>query len=108
MTKIIEWDDRVKFKEQIEEKGMDGHVVLINKFIVEPDKAEQFLKDWTEFSSSFLLIIKFLFFYYKMNIILTQSFFRTIPINILNKTIFTKKVVIDIVSLIYHISKFVS
>jgi hypothetical protein len=48
MTKIPEWDDRVKFKEQIEEKGIDGHVVLINKFIVEPDKAEQFLKDWAE------------------------------------------------------------
>lgn len=48
MTKIIEWDDRVKFKEQIEEKGINSHVVLINKFIVEPDKVEQFLKDWTE------------------------------------------------------------
>jgi hypothetical protein len=29
MKKIPEWDDRVKFKEQIEEKGIDGHVVLI-------------------------------------------------------------------------------
>jgi hypothetical protein len=48
MTKISEWDNRVKFKEQIEEKGIDGHVVLINKFIIEPDKAEQFLKDWAE------------------------------------------------------------
>jgi heme-degrading monooxygenase HmoA len=53
MTKIPEWDDRVKFKEQIEEKGIDGHVVLINKFIVEPDKAEQFLKDWTEDAKGF-------------------------------------------------------
>lgn len=53
MTKILEWDDRVKFKEQIEEKGIDGHVVLINKFIVEPDKAEQFLKNCTEDAKGF-------------------------------------------------------
>ena len=53
MTKILEWDDRVKFKEQIEEKGIDGYVVLINKFIVEQDKAEQFLKDWTEDAKDF-------------------------------------------------------
>jgi Antibiotic biosynthesis monooxygenase len=56
MTKIIEWDDRVKFKEQIEEKEgiVDGHVVvLINKFIVEPDKAEHFLKNWAEDAKGF-------------------------------------------------------
>ena len=53
MTKITEWDDRVKFKEQIEEKGIDGHVVLINKFIVEQDKVEQFLKDWAEDANGF-------------------------------------------------------
>ena len=46
MTKITEWDDRVKFKEQIEEKGIDGQVILINKFNVDPDKIEQFVKDW--------------------------------------------------------------
>ena len=53
MTKIIEWDDKMKFKEQIEEKEIDGHVVLINKFIVESDKVEQFLKDWTEDANGF-------------------------------------------------------
>ena len=53
MAKIIEWDDGVKFKEQTEEKGIEGHVVLINKFIVEPDKAEQFLKDWSEDAKGF-------------------------------------------------------
>jgi quinol monooxygenase YgiN len=53
MTKITEWDNRVKFKEQIEEKGIDGHVVLINKFIVEPDKAEQFLKAWAKDAKGF-------------------------------------------------------
>lgn len=29
------------------------NVVLINKFIVEPDKAEQFLKDWSEDAKGF-------------------------------------------------------
>jgi quinol monooxygenase YgiN len=46
-------DNGVKFKEQTEEKGIDGNVVLINKFIVEPDNAEQFLKDWTEDAKGF-------------------------------------------------------
>jgi quinol monooxygenase YgiN len=53
MTKMTEWDNGVKFKEQTEEKGIEGHVVLINKFIIEPDKAEQFLKDWTEDAKGF-------------------------------------------------------
>ena len=43
----------MKLKEQIGEKEIDGHVVLINKFIVETDKVEQFLKDWTEDAKGF-------------------------------------------------------
>ena len=46
-------DDRVKFKDQIEEKEIDGQVILINKFNVEPDKVEQFLKDWAEDAARF-------------------------------------------------------
>ena len=46
MTKFIEMDERVKFKEQIEEKEVEDPVILINKFNVEPDKVEQFVKDW--------------------------------------------------------------
>ena len=46
MANFVEMDDIVKFKEQIEEKAIDGQVVLINKFNVKPDKVEQFLKDW--------------------------------------------------------------
>lgn len=35
MTKFVEMDERVKFKEQIEEKErIDGPVILINKFNV--------------------------------------------------------------------------
>lgn len=52
MTKIVEMDRRVKFKDQIEEK-IEGSVILINKFNVEPDKVEQFLKDWVEDANNF-------------------------------------------------------
>ena len=37
MAKFVEMDDRVKFKDQIEEKKM-GSVILINKFNVDQDK----------------------------------------------------------------------
>jgi hypothetical protein len=46
MVKFIEIDERVKFKDQIEEKEREGSVILINRFNVEPDKVKQFLKDW--------------------------------------------------------------
>jgi hypothetical protein len=36
--------DKVKFKDQIEEK-IKSSVILINKFNVKPNKIEQFLKD---------------------------------------------------------------
>ncbi|MGZ5511389.1 MAG: antibiotic biosynthesis monooxygenase family protein [Nitrososphaeraceae archaeon] len=42
----------MKFKDQIEEK-IDGSVILINKFNVEPGKVEQFLKDWGEDATNF-------------------------------------------------------
>ena len=45
-------DGRVKFKDQIEEK-IEGSVILINKFNVESDKVEQFLKDWAEYAANF-------------------------------------------------------
>jgi heme-degrading monooxygenase HmoA len=53
MAKFVEMDERVKFKEQIEEKGIDGQVILINKFNVDPDKTEQFVKDWREDAINF-------------------------------------------------------
>ncbi|HJT84700.1 MAG TPA: antibiotic biosynthesis monooxygenase family protein [Nitrososphaeraceae archaeon] len=46
MAKFVEMDERIKFKEQTEEKGIKGQVILINKFNVKPDKVEQFLEDW--------------------------------------------------------------
>ena len=52
MAKFVEMDDRVKFKDQIEEKIM-GSIILINKFNVKPNKVEQFLKDWAEDAARF-------------------------------------------------------
>jgi heme-degrading monooxygenase HmoA len=52
MAKFVEMDDKVKFKDQIEEKIM-GSVILINKFNVKPNKIEQFLKDWEEDAARF-------------------------------------------------------
>ena len=52
MAKFVEMDDRVKFKDQIEEK-MIGSVILINKFNVKPNKVEQFLRDWAEDATNF-------------------------------------------------------
>ena len=53
MAKFVEMDDSVKFKEQIGEKGIEGSVILINKFNVDLDKIEQFLKDWAEDANRF-------------------------------------------------------
>ena len=52
MAKFVEMDDRVKFKDQIEEKIM-GSVILINKFNVAQGKVEQFLKDWGDDATNF-------------------------------------------------------
>jgi heme-degrading monooxygenase HmoA len=52
MAKFVELDERVKFKDQIEEKIM-GSVILINKFNVIPNKVEHFLKDWAEDATNF-------------------------------------------------------
>lgn len=52
MAKFVEMYDRIKFKDQIEEKII-GSVILINKFNVEPNKVEQLLKDWGEDATNF-------------------------------------------------------
>ena len=53
MAKFVEMDDIGKFKEQTEEKEIDGQVILINKFNVKPDKTDQFVKDWGEDAINF-------------------------------------------------------
>jgi hypothetical protein len=52
MAKFVEMDYRVKFKDQIDEKII-GSVILINKFNVEPNKVEQFFKDWRDDAINF-------------------------------------------------------
>ena len=41
-------DESVTIKDQIELSNETGSVILINKFNIEPDKVELFLKEWTE------------------------------------------------------------
>ncbi len=56
MIKFIEMDKNVTINDQMveEEENKNGDsVILINKFDVNPNKIEQFLKDWTEISSYF-------------------------------------------------------
>jgi quinol monooxygenase YgiN len=56
MIKFIEMDKNVTINDQMveEEENKNGDsVILINKFDVDPNKIEQFLKDWTEISSYF-------------------------------------------------------
>ena len=53
MAKLIEMYDRITIKDQLEEE-IDGQVILINKFNVNPDKVEQFLQDWKEDANRFI------------------------------------------------------
>ena len=46
-------DEKVKFNDQIQEKAIDGQVILINKFNVTPDKIDQFVKAWGEDAANF-------------------------------------------------------
>jgi quinol monooxygenase YgiN len=44
MAKFIEMDDRVKFTSQLEEDV--GPIVFVNKFTVNPEDVDEFLKAW--------------------------------------------------------------
>ena len=44
MAKFIEMDDYVKFSSQLEEDV--GPIVFVNKFTVNPEDADEFLKAW--------------------------------------------------------------
>ena len=52
MAKFVEMDETVTMKEQMEEE-VSGPVILINKFNVEPEKIDQFLKGWQEDATKF-------------------------------------------------------
>jgi heme-degrading monooxygenase HmoA len=46
MIKIVEMDEKVTLSDQMEEKNV-GAVILINKFTMNPEDVDQFLKTWT-------------------------------------------------------------
>jgi quinol monooxygenase YgiN len=51
MAKVVETDEHVKLSEQLEENV--GPIVLINKFNVKPEEADQFLKTWEKDATYF-------------------------------------------------------
>jgi heme-degrading monooxygenase HmoA len=52
MAKFIEMDGQVTFLKQMEE-DVGGSVILINKFTVNSEDVDQFLKAWTDDASIF-------------------------------------------------------
>jgi quinol monooxygenase YgiN len=52
MAKLIEMDENVTLKDQMKNRAA-GPVVLINKFKVDFDEVEQFLKAWKEDATKF-------------------------------------------------------
>ena len=51
MAKFIETDEHVRLSEQLEENI--GPIVLINKFNVKPEEADQFVKAWEKDATFF-------------------------------------------------------
>jgi quinol monooxygenase YgiN len=51
MAKFVEMDEKVTLSEQLEENV--GPIVLINKFNVKPEEADQFLKAWADDAAYF-------------------------------------------------------
>jgi quinol monooxygenase YgiN len=51
MAMVVETDEHIKLSEQLEENV--GPIVLINKFNVKPEKADQFLKAWEKDATYF-------------------------------------------------------
>jgi|ERR687889_2745845 quinol monooxygenase YgiN len=52
MVKIVDLDENVNIKAQVEENT--GVVMLLNKFIVKPEYAEQFLKAFEKTTTKFM------------------------------------------------------
>jgi quinol monooxygenase YgiN len=52
MAKFVEMDETVTMKDQMDEE-VSGPVILINKFNVELEKIDQFLKGWQEDANKF-------------------------------------------------------
>jgi quinol monooxygenase YgiN len=52
MVKIVEMDENVKLKSQLDEDV--GPVILLNKFTVQPEDVDQFLKAFAEITKMFM------------------------------------------------------
>jgi hypothetical protein len=52
IAKLVEMDESVTLKEQMQSQAT-GPVILINKFNVESDEVEQFLRAWKEDAAKF-------------------------------------------------------
>lgn len=52
MAKFVEMDDKITLNDQMEIQH-NGQVILINKFNVNSDEVEQFLKGWEEDATKF-------------------------------------------------------
>jgi len=52
MAKFVEMDEKVTLKDQMEEE-VSGPAILMNKFNVEPEQVEKFLKAWEEDATEF-------------------------------------------------------
>jgi hypothetical protein len=48
MAKLVEMDKHVTFARQIEEQDISGPIILINRFAVNPEDVDRFLKAWTD------------------------------------------------------------
>jgi quinol monooxygenase YgiN len=51
MVKVVEADEHIKLSEQLDEDV--GPVILINRFNVKPEEADQFLKAWEKDATYF-------------------------------------------------------
>jgi quinol monooxygenase YgiN len=51
MVKIVEMDEHVKLEEQVDEDV--GSVILLNKFNVNPEDVDEFMKRWTADAAAF-------------------------------------------------------
>ena len=52
MVKIVEMDENVALKSQLDEDV--GPVILLNKFTVQPEDVDQFLKTFAEITKMFM------------------------------------------------------
>jgi quinol monooxygenase YgiN len=48
MAKLVEMDEHVTLTRQMEEEDISGPIILFNRFTVNPEDVDRFLKAWTD------------------------------------------------------------